>query len=274
MKESSDILFKKGESLIESGDYGSALTFFRQMLIIAEIEGVGSQMRNRLYNFSAIIHNRAKQLNDQIGGHIYFTAGLEELNVEIAISELLLEYEPHSADIWSGLGLAYDNLGNCEKAEKCYRQAIGLDPCGVFAADSWTNLGVLYWNYAKIIHVPDQNGNIQEIPFAGTKMSQLRPSSERMRIIIVMHRESPHRKTAELAFKQALSIYNSLAIEDTQYQRELIEVHWNCAKLYTELLEGSKAIKHVQTIHNLDPFNQKAIDWLKEAERNTGKKLL
>lgn len=272
-KESSDALFKKGESMIQSGDLSSALMFFRQMLKQAESEGTDSQMRNRLYNFSAAIHNGAAQRNAQVGGNLYFSAGLAELDAEIAIGELLLEYEPKAADLWSGLGLAYDNRGYCEKAERCYRRAIELDPRGVVAADAWMNIGVLYMHYAKTIQAQDRDGRKQQIPLAGLRKEQLFPTEGSV-IAINVNWGSPHWKTAESAFEQALSIFTRFAGENAQFRSDLVKVHWNLAQLYTDLLQGSKATPHVQSVYRLEPANQKAIDWLKEAERNTGKNLL
>ena len=289
---SSDALFKQAEASLQSGDFESGITLFSQMLNQAESEGVGKQMRDRLYNFSCAVHNGAVHLNTQAGGKIYFSAGLAELDVEIAISKMLLEYEPKAADLWSGLGLAYDNRGYCEKAERCYRRAIELDPRGIVAADAWTNIGVLYMNYAKTIRGKDHDGKEQEIPLAGLRKEQLFPTEESV-IAINLNLDSPHWKTAEAAFEQALSIFTRFASKDAEIQEnlnysststryailastsllDLIKVHWNLAQLYTDLGQGSKAIPHVQAVVRLEPYNQKALDWLKEAERNTGKKL-
>jgi tetratricopeptide (TPR) repeat protein len=271
-KESSEALFKQGESKVQSGDVASALTLFRQMLKEAESEGTGSQMRNRLYNFSAAIHDGARQRNSHVGGNIYFSAGLAELDAVISISEILLEYEPSAADIWSGLGLAYDNRGYCEKAERCYSRAIELEPRGVVGADAWMNLGILYMNYAKTIGREEPDGKSHQIPLAGLRKEQLFPTEGAV-IAININRDSPHWKTAEAAFEQALSIYTRLANENVQFRPDLARAHWNLAQLYTDLFQGSKALPHVQAVYSLEPDNQKAIDWLREAERNTGKKL-
>ncbi|MBI3738167.1 MAG: tetratricopeptide repeat protein [Chloroflexi bacterium] len=272
-KESSDVLFKKGESMIQSGNLASALAFFHEMLKQSEAEGIGSQMRNRLYNFSVAIHNGAVQRNNQVGGNFYFSAGLAELDAEIAIGEMLLQYEPKAADLWSGLGLAYDNRGYCEKAERCYRRTIELDPGGITAGDAWINIGVLYRNYARTVRGKDQNGKEIEIPLAGLRKEQLFPT-EKSAIAIHGNWNSPRWKTAESAFEQALSIFTKFANKDARFRTDLVKAHWNLAQLYTDLLQGSKAIPHVQAIHHLEPNNQKAIDWLKEAEQNTKKKLL
>jgi tetratricopeptide (TPR) repeat protein len=267
-KVSSDMLFNQAEAKLRSGDSASAITLFSQMLKQAESEGVGKPMRDRLYNFVVAIHNGAAHLNTQAGGNIYFSAGLAELDVEISITEMLLKYEPNAPDLWSGLGLAYDNRGHCRLAEPCYRKAIALDPQGVVAADAWMNIGVLYRNYARTIGKKDH-----EIPLAGLRKEQLFPTAGSS-IAINGNFGSPHWKTAEAAFEQALSIYTKFASRDAQFRADLVKAHWNLAQLYTDLVQGSKAIPHVQAIYRLEPGNQKAIDWLKEAERNTGKQLL
>jgi tetratricopeptide (TPR) repeat protein len=272
-KESSDALFKKGESMIRSGDLASAVKFFRQMLKQSESEGTGSQMRNRLYNLAAAIHNGARQRNSQVGGNLYFSGGLAELDAVTTIREMLLEYEPKAADLWGGLGLAYDNRGYCEKAERCYRRAIELDPRGVDAADAWMSMGVLYRNYARTVRGKDRDGKEREIPLAGLRKEQLFPTEGSV-IVINVNRDSPHWKTAESAFQQALSIYTRFAGENARFRADMAKAHWNLAQLYTDLLQGAKVLPHVQEIYRLEPTNQKAIDWLKEAEQNTGKKLL
>jgi len=267
-KESSDLLFKQAETKLRSGDFATAITLFGQMLKQAEAEGVGKAMRDRLYNFSCALHAGAVHLNAQAGGNIYFSAGLVELDTEISITEMLLKYEPKAADLWSSLGLAHDNRGHCEQAEPCYRKAIELDPNGVIGADTWLNIGVLYRNYARTIGHKDH-----EIPLAGLRKEQLFPNPEST-IAINGNFNSPHWKTAEAAFEKALSIYTKFASQDAQFRADLVKAHWNLAQLYTDLVQGSKAIPHVQAIYRLEPGNQKAIDWLKEAERNTGKQLM
>ncbi len=270
---SSDALFEKGESMIRAGDPASAVAFFRQMLTRSQSEGTSRRMLDRLYNLSAAIHSGAVSLNAQAGGSLYFSAGLAELDAEIAVMELLLEYEPKAADAWSGLGLAYDNRGHCEKAEQCYRRAIELDPRGPCAGDAWMNIGVLYMAYAKTVRVREGGGEEREAPIAGLRKEQLFPTSG-THVAISMNMESPHWRTAEAAFEQALSIFSALAAQDAQFRTDLVRVHWNLAELYTDLFQGSKAIPHVQEVCRLDPGNQKAVDWLKAAERNTGRTLL
>ena len=65
-------------------------------------------------------------------------------------------------------------------------------------------------------------------------------------------------------------IYTRLASANPQFRPNLVTAHWNLVQLYTNRLEGSKALQHVQAVYRLEPHNQKALDWLKEAEPNIG----
>ncbi len=272
-KESTEALFQKGQSFLQAGDTAAALASFQQMLRQSESEVTGKNTRDRLFNLIAAVHNGAAQRNAQAGGNIYFSAGLEQLDAEISLTELLLHFEPRSADLWYGLGLAWDNHARCERAEQCYRRAIELDPDGVIGGDAWNNLGILHRNLARSVRVKDTSGNMQTVPMAGLRREQLFPTKDSA-IAINIQRESPYWKSAEAAFERALAIFGKLAMHKPGFTQELVRSHWGLAQLHTDLIQGSKAIPHIQEIHRLDPNNQQAIDWLQEAERNTGKKLL
>lgn len=268
-----EALYQQGESFIQSGKLGEAIASFRRMLEKAKSEKTLPPAINKLYNLSIAIHNGASQKNSQAGGNLYYSAGLAELDAEIAILEMLLEYDPKAADIWQGLGTAYDNACQCEKAESYYRKAVELDPAGIIGADARMNLGILAMNTAKTVQATTTDGRKVTVPMAGLKREQLFPTADST-LAIHSNSASPHWKTAEEVLNKALSIYFKAMSGNPQFKRDVINAHWNLIQLYTDQLQGSKAVPHAQIIHQMDPTNQKAIDWLKEAERNTKQKLL
>jgi tetratricopeptide (TPR) repeat protein len=271
-KPSADSI-EAGEALILAGDLDAALKMFRRMLARAEAAGNATAVLNPLFNTAYALHNGARRQNSRAGGNLYFSEGMRELDAVIAILDLLLENQPNASDVWGGLGLAYDNHGYCEKAEKCYRRAIEIDPNGADGADSWTNIGALYSNYAQTIRVRDSAGEAHEVPLAGLSKKQLYPTDD-SNLAINLNLDSPHWKTAEAALERALSIYAQLVKGNPGFVPNLVTAHMNLAQYHSNRLQGAKATPHVQEAHRLQPDNQKAIEWLKEAERNTGNKLL
>jgi tetratricopeptide (TPR) repeat protein len=268
-----DASFQQIESKLRVGEIAPAISLLRQAVKQSASEDTGRGIRSRAHNLALALTNEAEKLNKEADGNKYFSAGLAELDAATAIWEVLLEYEPNAPDIWCSLGLAYDQRGRCEKAEPCYRRAIELDPKGVNAADAWMNVGVLHMAYAKTVMGKDRTGNSVKIPLAGLRKEQFFPTRDSF-IAIDPNSDSPHWKSAEAAFEQAVSIYSNLASQDRKLQLDLARAHWNLAELYTDLLQGSKATHHVLACYRLEPHNQKAINWLRQAERNTGKKLL
>ena len=67
----------------------------------------------------------AAKINTQLGGE-YLKQGKPELAREKL--EKAIEQDPQSADAHTYLALAYDELGDVEKAEKHYERALRLEP--------------------------------------------------------------------------------------------------------------------------------------------------
>jgi Flp pilus assembly protein TadD len=121
---------EQGKVLILNGDLDEGIKLLRKA------RGLDPYITHRIYNIANKLHAGAKSKNKAAGGNIYFSDGIVELEAAIAIMELLSEFESNNAEIWSKLGVLYDNHCYFDKAVKAYERAANLDPEGPDGADT------------------------------------------------------------------------------------------------------------------------------------------
>ena len=78
--------------------------------------------------------------------------------------------------MWFFMAIAYEKLGNNNKALECYSKAVELDPKHAVA---WNNLGLVYYNL----------GNIDKAIECTRKASALDPSAETYRNNLEFYQE-------------------------------------------------------------------------------------
>ena len=144
-KDDSENYLEKGKALILKGDLDTGIKLFREAI------GFYPHIINQIYNIAYKLHAGAKSKNKAVGGSIYFSGGIVELEAAIAIMELLSEFESNKAEIWFKLGVLYDNHCYFDKAVNAYERAANLDPEGPDGAEALHNLEILYSNKGRDI---------------------------------------------------------------------------------------------------------------------------
>lgn len=235
-----------GETAIVQGETNKGIGFLRQAY------KKDNKTLNKIFNIAAFLDNGAEKLNRQAGGGLYFSAGLRELDIAIAIMGFLCEVQPGAADIWYNFGLYCDHRGYFQEAINGYQKAAALDPEGRDGADALGNLGLLYSNKAKGI--------------LGKKKGEIGLS--------VFDFQNPDFVTAEKYLLQSIEIAKKIFSKDGSYRSELIKKHRFIRDFYTGIVSGNKAIENCLEIHRLHPQDEEAISWLKQAEKHTKKQLL
>jgi tetratricopeptide (TPR) repeat protein len=145
---------EQGKVLILNGDLDEGIKLLRKAiglfphitLRIKKAIGLYPHITHRIYKIAYKLHAGAESKNKAVGGNIYYSDGLVELEAAIAIMELLSEFESNKAEIWFKLGVLYDNHCYFDKAVKGYERAAKLDPEGPDGAEAQNNLGILYFN--------------------------------------------------------------------------------------------------------------------------------
>ncbi len=229
-----------------------AITLFRQALTRASHEGALNQAVNRLYNLAASLHEGAKRKNTQVGGNIYFSAGLTELDAAISIMELLTEVQPNASDVWYNLGLYCDHRCSFEKAVNAYQKSFSLDSEGPDGADSLANLSIIYINKGKGI--------------LGIKQEQLGQYA--------FDPNDPSFVEAEKLLEKAIATGRKVISKDPVFKSRLSKMHHMLRDIYDHQLQGNKAVEQCLEMYKLNPEDNEVISWLKQAEKNTGKKLI
>jgi len=245
-------LYDQAESITRTGDMVRAITLFREALKLASHEGALNQAVNRLYNFAASLHEGATRKNTQVSGRIYFSAGLTELDAAIAIMELLTEVQPTASDIWYNLGLYCDNRCLFEKAVNAYQKAVSLDPEGPDAADSLLNLAIIHENKGRGI--------------LGIRQENLGR--------YVFDPNDPPFVEAEKLLWKAIAIGRKVISKDPAFKSHLSKMHHMLRDIYDHQFQGNKAVEQCLEMYKLNPEDNEVISWLKQAEKNTGKKLI
>jgi tetratricopeptide (TPR) repeat protein len=182
-------------------------------------------------------------------GNIYFKAGLEELDLAIAELEIAVRDQPDAADANISLGLAYDNRGRLEDAERFYRKAIALDPDGLDGLDAHCNLALLLW--------------MRGLGWAGLTDFPEWAASDR---------ESPLVQAAFAEADKGIALGERVVLKHPGYLRSLIDQHRRYAEWCTQCMWGQRAIEHVEAILRLDPEDAEAREWLVKAGKNAGQK--
>jgi len=144
-KDDSENYLEQGKSLILKGDLDEGVNLLKKAI------GLYPHITNQIYRIAKKLHAGAKSKNKAVGGNIYYSGGIVELESAIAIMELLSEFESNNADVWLKLGVLYDNHCSFDKAVKAYERAANLDPEGPDGAEALHNLGILYFNKEKDI---------------------------------------------------------------------------------------------------------------------------
>ncbi len=203
------------------------------------------------YGLGRCHHAIARAENDRAGGNIYFRAGLEQLGLAIAAFRKVITLQPHAADGFLGLGLACDNAYRPDEAEKYYKEAMRLDPAGMDGVDARFNLALLL--------------HMQSIGWAGQKQfpNHLHVSSDDPSLL----------RSFDLA-EEAIRVGEQITRQNPGYVTELVHKHRMLAGWCDRTLQGGRALPHYQAILRLNPGDAKATEWLKDAERNTGRKLM
>ena len=209
---------------------------------------------NEVYNTAFALHGGAAQRNQSGGGNkLYFSAGLAELDAAIAVMKLLTVPPFERSDVWYQLGLFLDHRCQFEEAIAAYNQAIDLEPDGPDACDALACLGILFYNRGRGslgTKSTDTSGCVAYSPF----------NSDFAR--------------AEEALLKAISVGEKLISKDQSCQQAVINAHRLLRDIESDRLQGSKALEHCMHLYRLDPGDKDTIQWLRQAEKNTGKKLL
>lgn len=139
-KDDPENYFEQGKSLILKGDLDEGIKLLKKAIVLYP------HITNQIYRIAYKLHAGAKSRNKAVGGNIYYSGGIEELESAIAIMELLSEFESNNAEVWLKLGVLYDNHCCFDNAVKAYERAANLDPKGPGGAEALHNLEILYFN--------------------------------------------------------------------------------------------------------------------------------
>lgn len=238
-------LVRRGEALQHEGLIGEALR------VLQQANQLDPENADAYYGLGRCYHHFARDENERAGGTIYFKAGLEFLDKAIAVYERLLLVEPGAADALLCLGLAYDNRSRLGEAERCYREAIRRDPSGMDGADAHMNLALLL--YMRAI---GWAGLTQTPGFSAVELGDA---------------------AVEAAFvmgQRGIEIGERIVKAAPGYLPNLLNAHRQLGRWLDRSMQGGRAVEHFQAIIRLSPADQEAREWLAQAERNTGRKLL
>ncbi len=169
--------------------------------------------------------------------------------------ELLTLPQHERADVWNLLGLFLDHRCRFEQAIEAYKHAIDLEPDGPDACDALNNLGILYNN-------------------RGRGLLGLKESEESEGKVHVYNPNNQDLDKAEEYLVKVISVGEKAMTKDPNCRKSVINSHRLLREIYTDRVQGTKALDHCLQIHRLSPDDQDAIQWLRQAEKNTGKKLL
>jgi tetratricopeptide (TPR) repeat protein len=203
------------------------------------------------YGLGRCCHYIARSQNAQAGGDIYFSAGLDSLDEAIQAFKEVVRLQPQAADAVLNLALAYDNRSLLEDAERCYREAMRLDPDGMDGADAHFNLALLIY--------------FKAIGWAGMKQFP--------QVFNAMMGDPALERAFALA-ETGVKIGQQIVTHNPSYVPNLIQAHRRLGSWYHRHFLGSRAIPHFQALLRLDPKDAEARQWLELAARNTGRRLI
>jgi tetratricopeptide (TPR) repeat protein len=240
----------QAEKAIVEGKMTNGVELFRRAL------HDDPKVADKVYNSANAFHSGAIQRNQAAGGNrLYFSAGLSELDSAIAVMELLTLPPHERADVWYSLGLCLDHRCRFEQAIVAYKRAIDLETDGPDACDALNNLGILYYN-------------------RGRGLLGLKAGEESEGELQVYDPNNEDWDKAVEYFAKVISVGEEAMTKDPNCRNAVINSHRLLRDIYSTRLQGTKAIEHCLQIHRLSPDDQDAIQWLRQAEKNTGKKLL
>lgn len=199
------------------------------------------------YGLGRCYHYFARAENQRAGGNIYFSAGLENLDRAISAFEEVVRLQPRAADGHINLALAYDNCSRLVDAERCYREAIRLDPDGLDGADACGNLALLLYYRA--------------LGWAGLKQFP------RFYETVI---GDPALEAAFAMAEKEIHIRENVVRRNPNYVPDLIRARRRLGGWYNRFLQGNRALEQFQAILRLDPSDQEAREFVTLAERNQG----
>ena len=244
-------LISQAENAIVEGRAQDGVELLRKAL---GVQPDDPKVADSIYNLAFALHGGAAQQNKKAGGnHLYFSAGFPELHSAISVMELVTDPLHERADVWYQLGIFLDHACEFDRAILAYRRAIEFEPDGPDACDSLNNLGILY--YARGC------GSLGVKNTSGGGMVAFDPMS-------------PDFDKAEEAFLQAINVGKKAITQDPNCKNTLINSHRSLREIYTNRFQGTKALEHCLQLYKLAPGDEDAIRWLRQAEKNTGKKHL
>ena len=244
-------LISQAENAIVEGRTQDGVELLRKAL---SAQPYDPKVADNIYNLAFALHAGAAEQNKKAGGnHLYFSDGFPELHSAISVIELLTEPQYERADVWYQLGIFLDHSCQFDRAINAYKRAIELEPDGPDACDSLNNLGILY--YAR------GYGNLGVKNTSGGGMVAFDPMNSDF-------------DKAEEAFLRAINVGKKAITQDPNCKNTLINSHRNLREIYTNRFQGTKALEHCLQLYKLAPNDEDAIQWLNQAQKNTGKKLL
>ena len=242
-------LVAQAEKAIVEGKMQDGVELFRRAL------RYDPKVADTVYNTAFALHGGAAQRNQAASGnHLYFSGGFSELDSAIAVMELLTDPPYESTDVWYQLGMFLDHRCQFDRAIAAYNRAIELEPESPDACDALNNLGILYYNRGR------GGLGIKDTSSGG--------------VIVFDPINNPDFEKAEEAFLNVISVSRNAIARDPNCKSALINSHRLLRDIYTHRLQGTKALEHCLHLYQQAPDDEDAVQWLRQAEKNTGKKLL
>ncbi len=236
----------RGREYIRVGKYSEGLAELEKAIKL------DPNCADAYYSKGFAYQDLARAENQRAGGNIYFSAGQEYLQQAINAFKETTRIQPNAADAHYTLGLAYDNLCQFEEAERCYRNAIRIDPEGIDGADAYFNLSLMMY--------------MKAIGWLGLKQT---PG-----FFMLVGEQYVQRDEAIQIAEKGIEICEKLVLTKPQFMPDLVKHHRRLANWLDRAGKGSEAIIHFQRVWQLAPGDPEVREWLTLAEKNTGRKLI
>jgi regulator of sirC expression with transglutaminase-like and TPR domain len=79
---------------------------------------------------------------------------------------------------------------------------------------------------------------------------------------------------AEKLLEKAIATGRKVISKDPEFKSRLSKMHRMLRDIYDLQLQGNKAVEQCLEMYKLNPEDNEVISWLKQAEKNTGKKFI